>query len=171
MRKTTILLLAAFLTLALAGMSYGDPRGDEDGYWGQGVLTNGANMWKHITRKKPYTRWALWPGTTKMYEGTQPHGALLTTYVSLGARQAIEKKKGKFSQGAIIVKENYTPDRTLAAITVMYKAKGYNREAGDWFWAKYNPDGSIDKEGKVAGCINCHADKADNDWVFTGDIR
>ena len=171
MKRALILLLALGLILAFTGLSMAIHVADEDGYQGGGILTTGASMWKHITKDKPYTKWSLWPGTTKMYEGTQPHGALLTTYVSLGAKQAIEKKKGKFSQGALIVKENYTPDKTLAAITVMYKAKGYNPEAGDWFWAKFNPDGSVDKEGKVGGCIKCHADKADNDWVFTGDLK
>ena len=29
------------------------------------------------------------------------------------------------------------------AVTVMYRTKGYNPEGGDWYWAKYNPDGTI----------------------------
>ena len=172
MRRAMILMLAVALILTLAGLSLAISLGDAgQSPGGGGGLTNGANMWTHITVKEPYTKWKLWPGTEKMYEGTQPHGAFLTTYVTKGARKVIEKKKGKFSQGAIIVKENYMPDKTLAAITVMYKAKGYNPEAGDWFWAKFKPDGSVEKEGKVGGCIKCHSAKADNDWVFTGDIK
>ena len=170
MRKSLIIMLAMAMILTFAGLSLAIQLDNTESPVESG-LTNGANMWKHITVKKPYTNWKLWPGTEKMYEGTQPHGAFLTTYVTKGARQAIEKKKGKFVQGAIIVKENYMPDKTLAAVTVMYKAKGYNPEAGDWFWAKYKPDGSVEKEGKVGGCIKCHSAKADNDWVFTGDIK
>jgi hypothetical protein len=171
MRRTLILMLAAATILTFAGLSLALHVGDESGYKGSGGLTKGANMWKYITKDEPYTKWDLWPGKGKMFEGTEPHGALLTVYVTKGAHQVIEKKKGKFAQGAIIVKENYKPDKTLAAVTIMYKAKGYNPEAGDWFWAKYNPDGSVDKEGKVAGCIKCHSAKADNDWVFTGDLK
>ena len=172
MRKTLIVMLASAIILTFAGMSLAIHAGDGDSpVMGEGLLANGPNLWKHITVEKPYTKWDLWPGTEKMYEGTQPHGAFLTTYVTKGAMSTIEKKKGKFSQGAMIVKENYMPDKTLAAITVMYKAKGYNPEAGDWFWAKYNPDGSVAAEGKVEGCIKCHSAKADNDWVFTGEVK
>jgi hypothetical protein len=172
MRRVVIIMVALAMTLAFTGLSMAIHVGDDvSPEAGEGLLTNGANLWKHITVKNPYTKWALWPGTEKMYEGTQPHGAFLTTYVTKGAKKAIEKKKGKFTQGAVIVKENYMPDKTLAAVTVMYKAKGYNPEAGDWFWAKYKPDGTVEKEGKVGGCIKCHSAKADNGWVFTGDIK
>jgi hypothetical protein len=144
MKRTLILLLAAALILTFAGLSLAiSVSNDNESSGGEGGLTNGANMWKYITKEKPYTKWKLWPGTEKMYEGTQPHGAFLTTYVTKGARKVIEKKKGKFSQSAIIVKENYMPDKTLAAVTVMYKAIGYNPEAGDWFCAKFKPDGTV----------------------------
>ena len=38
----------------------------------------------------------------------------------------------------------------------MYKTAGYNPDAGDWYWAKYSPDGKADKYGKPAGCVGCH---------------
>jgi hypothetical protein len=171
MKRTLILMLASAMILTFAGMSLAIHIGDDRTGDTTTSLLNGPNLWKYITVEKPYTKWNLWPGTEKLYKGTQPHGAFLTTYVTKGAKQAIEKKKGKFTQSNIIVKENYMPDKTLAAVTVMYKAKGYNPEAGDWFWAKYKPDGTVEKEGKVGGCIKCHSPKADNDWVFTGDIK
>ena len=171
MKRTLALILTFALVLTFAGVSLAIHEGSEGTGDRSGLLTIGSNMWRHISKDEPYKKWDLWPGTTEMYKGTQPHGAFLTTYVTKGARQVIEGKKGKFANGAIIVKENYSPDKTLAAITVMYKARGYNDEAGDWFWAKFQPDGTIDAEGKVAGCIKCHSDKADNDWVFTGNIK
>ena len=171
MRRTLIVMMAAAMILTFAGMSLAIHIGDDRTGDTSSSLLNGPNLWKYITVEKPYTKYDLWPGKGKMFEGTEPHGAFLTVYVSKGAKQAIEKKKGKFAYPAIIVKENYMPDKTLAAVTVMYKAKGYNPEAGDWFWAKYKPDGSVEKEGKVGGCIKCHSAKADNDWVFTGDIK
>lgn len=46
-------------------------------------------------------------------------------------------------ENALIVKENYdkylvalTP-MYLVALTPIYKVKGYNPDAGNWFWAKY----------------------------------
>lgn len=68
--------------------------------------------------------------------------------------------------GAIIVKENYGPDQQkLVAVTPMYKVEGYNPDAGNWFWAKYAPDGSVQAAGKVDSCIECH--KTADDYRFT----
>jgi hypothetical protein len=113
----------------------------------------------------------MWPGKTALYKGTEPHGVLLTTYVNGAALKAIEGKKGSLPVGAIVAKENYMPDKKLAAITVMYKVKGYNPQAGDWFWVKYLPDGKIEAEGKVDMCIGCHGSKKENDYVFTGPLK
>lgn len=118
-----------------------------------------------------YHGWSLWPGKTELYKGRHPHGAFLTTYVSKGAYQAIDKKAGSIPNGEFVVKENYDADKKLAAITVMYKLAGYNAEAGDWFWLKYAPDGSVQKEGKVGGCIGCHAAVKSNDWLFAGPVK
>lgn len=81
--------------------------------------------------------------------------------------KAIKQDKHSYPDGTIIVKENYKPNKTLAAITVMAKVKGYNPEKGNWFWAKYSPDGIVLKSGKVKGCIKCHSDVTHTDWVFT----
>lgn len=100
-----------------------------------------------------------------------PHGAYLTTYVSKAALKAIQDKEGSYPNNAFIVKENYSPEKKLGAVTVMYRVKGYNADAGDWFWAKYAADGSIEKEGKVGGCINCHTSRIMDDWVFSGSVK
>lgn len=131
----------------------------------------GKELWDYLAKKEYAKKFTLWPGKEKLYKGAEPHGALLTTYVNKKALEAIQGKKGVLPAGSIVVKENYTPEKKLAAITVMYKVDKYNPEANDWFWAKYNPDGSIDKEGKVAGCIGCHAKAKDNDYLFTGKLK
>ena len=71
--------------------------------------------------------------------------------------------------GTIVVKENYTSAKKLAAITVMYKVKGYNPGAGDWFWVKCAPDGTVQKAGKPAGCVNCYMARADKDFIMVSD--
>jgi hypothetical protein len=131
----------------------------------------GTDLWDYLTKVNYRESFSLWPGKGKLYTGTEPHGMLLTTYVNKTALGAIQGKKGTMPAGAIVVKENYMPDKKLAAITVMYKVAGFNPEAGDWFWVKYAPDGTIEKEGKVGGCIGCHGNKKGNDFLYTGELK
>ncbi|MBW6503228.1 cytochrome P460 family protein [bacterium] len=136
--------------------------------------TSGKDLWGYLTKVKYQESFTLWPGKGKLYKGTEPHGALLTTYVNKTALDAIKGKKGTMPAGAIVVKENYMPDKKLAAITVMYKVTGYNPEGGDWFWAKYTPDGKIEAEGKSGManmCIGCHGKAKGNDFLFTGALK
>ncbi|MGE4609922.1 MAG: hypothetical protein AAED33_00695 [Paracoccaceae bacterium] len=72
------------------------------------------------------------------------------------------------------------PAKNLGAITVMFRREaGYDGDNQDWFWVKYLPDDSLDKnakggslagrvaKGMDAGCIACHS--AEDDYVFTSD--
>lgn len=118
------------------------------------------------------------------YEGVAPHGMMLETFYSFAT-------VGDHS-GALIVKRNYGPEgvsvdevlgdpgKHLGAVTVMYQREdGYDADNQNWFWVKYLPDGSLDKNpkgmalaGKVAkgadaGCIACHS--GDPDYLFTTD--
>lgn len=120
------------------------------------------------------------------YEGTAPHGAMLETFYS-------QAKIGEHT-GALIVKRNYgpaevevdqiiaDPNKHLGAVTVMFKREdGFDADNQNWFWAKFLPDGSLDKNpkgmslaGKVAkgadkGCIACHSGAGGDDYVFTTD--
>ncbi len=124
---------------------------------------------EYIIKYEPYKGWKLWPGKGRLYEGTEPHGALLTTFVNDTALRSIRKMEG-MKDGSIIVKENYTDDKEFVALTVMYKLEGYNTDAGDWFWVRYAPDGNVEAAGKVEGCINCHKRVEDNDYVWTGKV-
>ena len=128
-----------------------------------------TQLWQQIQGAKYQDNWALFPGKGKLYKGTEPHGMLLTTYVNKTAEQALTSGAKELPTDSILIKENYMPDKTLAAVTVMEK-KGDGKD--DWFWVKYNPDGSIatmemEKDGMkmnmpVAGgketmCAMCHA--------------
>ena len=119
--------------------------------------------------------WKLWPGTGEKYQGGDPHGMLLTTYLNPAAFEAVQKdtttpdgsiivKDTTTPDGSIIVKENYTPAGDHAANTVMYKKSGYNPDHSDWFWLKVLADGTVEKEGKVEGCQQCHGDAPDYVW-------
>jgi hypothetical protein len=121
-------------------------------------------FWTYITKTDPYTEWSFWPGKEGMYQGTEPHGANLKLYANDIAIEAANAGQ-PMPDGAILVKENYSQEQQLVGITPMYKVQGYNPDAGDWFWAKYGPDGSVEASGKVDGCIKCHSEA--DDFRFT----
>lgn len=153
-------------------------------------------LWKYITQVSPYNvlgegNWHFLRGWEGRKPGRSPHGASLVTYINDVGFRAAQKHKTTMPEHTIVVKENYAPavkgnkqsafwpNAKLAAVTVMYKVKGYNPDANDWYWVKYLPDGSVDQKnnmklaGKPQGCISCHAmaggDK--NDYLIAYDLK
>jgi hypothetical protein len=163
-RHELLIFLAVFslLTIPVVGLAMSH---------GKMPAAEGKAMHEYITKVNPYEKWSMWPGKEKLYPGTEPHGALLTTYVNEAALKGIKEQGGKLPDGAIVVKENYMPDKKLAAVTVMYKKTGYNPQAGDYFWLKFTPDGKIEAEGKVEMCIGCHRAAQRGDFLFTNDKK
>jgi hypothetical protein len=157
--STIVLVLAFFLIPALV--------------WATGKTKDmpgaeGEELLNYITEVNPYHEWELWPGTEKLYEGTEPHGVRLTTYVNKQALKGIDEgmlEKG-MPYGSIIVKENYSAEEELMAVTSMYKLKGFNPEAGDWFWIQHAADKEIMAAGKVEMCIGCHSQVEHRDYLF-----
>ncbi len=117
------------------------------------------------------------------YKGQAPHGAILETITS-------EVKVGKHT-GKVIVKRNFGGEgvsvdsvkgdraKYLKAVTVMFKRDtGYDKDNNDWFWVKYNPDGTLATnpkgmplagrvmKGADKGCIACHLAVKDNDYIY-----
>ncbi|OOZ40061.1 hypothetical protein BOW53_09190 [Solemya pervernicosa gill symbiont] len=150
-----------FLVAACSGMATSNERPD----------TEAKSFWSYMQNKAYRSHWDLWPGKGEKYKGIEPHGLLLTTYLNGPAIDALKMKRGAMPDGSIIIKENYMPDGKLAAITTMYKVKGYNPDQGDWYWVKYDPKGKVLKEGKPAGCIGCHGAMRGNDFIMTGKLR
>ena len=118
------------------------------------------------------------------YDGIDPHGKMLETFYTRATVNG--------HTGTLVVKRNYgpegvtvdqvlnDPEKHLGAFTVMFRREmGYDEDNQNWFWAKYLPDGSLDKNpkgmrlaGRVAkgahtGCIACHSSEAD--YIFTTD--
>ncbi len=125
-------------------------------------------LWNYITKVSPYKKWKFWPDHKGMQAGRAPHGPFHKVYVN---EQAFTSKKPPVKYGAIEVKENYNREKKLAVITVMYRIKGFNPSAGDWFWAKYTPDGKAKPFGKPKGCISCHGTKATNDFIMVHEFK
>jgi hypothetical protein len=177
MKKYMMVLLFVILAVPLvvfseeAGLSHGMGTETPDGKSYYCLILerprpSGGDVRYFITKCGAYTGWKLWPGKEKLFEGKAPHGALSTIYINKIALDSISEKKD-MQDGAMIVKENYSSDKKLTAITVMYKVKDYNPAAGDWVWIKYDPDFEILSEGKVKECIDCHAEAKDKDYILT----
>ena len=164
------ILLISILMISIIGVGVAQKGNMND------TKANGKTLYNYITKENNYKKWKMWPGTGALYPGTEPHGALLTTYVTNATFSAIEARSDILPYDSIIVKENYMPDKTLAAITVMYKEADYDPSNNDWFWAKYMPNGTIAAEGKVQMCINCHKQPKEkygnqiNDYIFTSNL-
>ncbi|MDA2918996.1 cytochrome P460 family protein [Desulfobacterota bacterium AH_259_B03_O07] len=162
----TIFLMV--ISILYVGLVYG--QNGKKVHEAKGELTKpekmASKLWNKMQTDDYQNTWKMWPGRTAFYKGTPPHGALLTTYLNSKAYNAIEKKEKELPYRSIIIKENYMPDKKLGAITVMKRVKGFNPDAGDWFWVKFAPDGkpmTMEKDGmtmslagKVPGCIGCH---------------
>lgn len=128
--------------------------------------TTEAAFWAYL-QDEDYRSWPLWPGKGELYTGQEPHGMLLTTYVSPLALDALTSGSPMMPEGAIIVKENYAPDSTFMAVTAMHKVAGYDPEHNDWFWAKWDTAGVAEVSGRVEMCATCHGANAAADYLRT----
>lgn len=166
------LILPLLITLASCGPA-GDREAEQAAPQEAAVQlpdTTAEAVWGYL-ETQDYRSWPLWPGKGKLYPGTEPHGMLLTTYLDPVALDAVTNKAGALPAGSFVVKENYAPDSTLAAVTVMYKAGGYNPEHNNWFWMKRLTDGTVEASGRVVMCQGCHGAMADNDYIMTGPLK
>ncbi len=118
------------------------------------------------------------------YEGAEPHGFVLetldTTMTINGHTGLMVVKRNYGPEGVEVEAVADNPDEHLAAVTIMFKREvGYDPENKNWFWAKYLPDGTLDKNpkglrlaGRVAkgndeaGCIACHKGADGDDYLF-----
>lgn len=137
-----------------------------------------ADLWKLMKTENYSDRWKMWPGEETLYKGSDPHGALLTTYINSIGYEAAVKRENELPPGTIIAMENYMEDKTLEVITVMYKLVPFDPAYGDWFWVKFAPDGkpikverdgeTITLAGKVTECIECHsASSSGSQYIMT----
>ena len=120
---------------------------------------------------------------TRPYKGMPPHGLILEL---MEKDVTIDGHKG-----ALVIKKNYggngltiddvigDPNKYLKAVTIMFKREsGYDADNKDWFYGKYNPDGTLQKNpkdmmlaGRVAkgaptGCIACHKAAPGGDFIY-----
>jgi hypothetical protein len=166
---------AALAMLLTAGCAEGDERAEQlespepvttSTPAAVAIDTTPQALWAHLQAEN-YRSWPLFPGTGELYAGGEPHGMLLTTHVNRLAHDALTNHASVLPDGAILVKENYLPDSTYAGATVMHKVTGFDPANGDWYWAKFEPDGSVEDAGRAPMCQQCHSAGRDRDFVMT----
>jgi cytochrome P460 len=123
-------------------------------------------LWDRFTVESDYTDYGFWPGHTGVNPGQSPHGVFHRIYVNRTLLAALPIARLSAPDGALIVKDNLNAARQLDSITVMAKIDGYDPENGNWYWAKYEPDGTVQVAGALSGCITCHEGVAANDYVI-----
>ncbi len=189
----SLIALSSAALLAVAGTAIAAPhlaqqsaRETQPPFGGEANVKYAAALWDKLAEMRLVGPDAI---VTYPYEGTPPHGKVLEyleTEVTLEG-----------DSGLVMVKKNYAgagdpeelehevlEDRLakLDSVTVMLRREdGYDPDHGNWFWAKYKPDGSLAKNpkgmklaGRVAkgadkGCIACHQGAPGGDYVYTHD--
>lgn len=125
-------------------------------------------LWTYFTQQSPYQKWGQWPDFAGRQPGKSPHGDFVAVYVN---PIALEAKGVPLPAGSLIVKDGFNAAGQLTSITVMYKVPGYNPAGGDWFWARYSPQGQAGPFGQPRGCVGCHGAGAANDHVLAHRYR
>lgn len=176
MRKTSSVVRYAVLFIAFGLLAVACQAGGEEAA-ADLPDTDAAAVMEYVNETNPYTAWGTWPSDewnnfdTNLVSGA-PHGNVVRIYVNDIALEAADGFSNELPEGSMIVKENYVGSDPanpgeLDALTIMYKVEGFNAGANDWFWVKAKPDGSqIDAEGAVDGCIGCHSQEGNQDYVL-----
>lgn len=141
-------------------------------------VTYAKELWKRLREERLVGNRRFSPRPTK---GHNPHGSIQqilagTIPVKGRATQVVVKAnhrgKGVSPEGVF-----EDPKRFLTGYAVMAKREqGYHAEHADWFWALFNPNGSLRKfEGKPIagrvdtgaenGCIGCHKKWGGKDYL------
>ena len=95
-------------------------------------------------------------------------------YVDDVAKATYLAVTGPYPECARIVKPVYTDasGTDVQRITVMVKmSPGYDPQDNDWWYGMYDAAGkSAIKQGQLSGCIICHRQAADTDYLFSKEV-
>jgi hypothetical protein len=101
--------------------------------------------------------------------GASVHGTVRIWYSS-NVKDLITQSSFTVPVGTTSVKEaDPNNDGTVDTVYVMVKREaGYDSANNDWYYEVRNPQGVLQSSpapGKIAGCINCHKDLAQTDYL------
>lgn len=111
--------------------------------------------------------WELFPGTSSLHFGAEPHGMLLTTYANPVAMEALERAAPSMPAGAGILVEDYLADSTLSTLSVMLRVDDPDSGPVEWRFARFAPTGEFEA-GSMEGGRSCHV--LEPDLVFGREL-
>ena len=157
-------ILAAVAALGVGGVALAQQDMDDQSF--------GQELWSQMMAANLVGEDSI---RSRPYEGIEPHGAILEFLalpVTVDGRDGLAIVKKNYGGEDATVETIWADGREyLASVTVMYqREEGYDPDHNDWFWAKYNPDGSIDGAGRVESCITCHEAAAGGDYIYSYNI-
>lgn len=178
MQVRVLAIVSAFSLAILGGISTQGHAADP-AFGGKDDIAFAQKLWAKLMSKQ-----LVGPDRIHVqpFEGNQPHGAIqqvLGMDIELDGRKAQVIVKVNHGGPSVDVQAVYdNPNKHLGAYTVMFKREdGYDAENKNWFWAKYNPVGELDKNPKGAaiagrfmkgadkGCIACHTAAGGEDLI------
>jgi len=175
MKKVVLMMAAPAVAWFAVSFWYAPQQAEAQSGTRRAKQTHYSALWNWL-KSANYTSWNGPNGTPPDFqEGQSPHGALIKVYLS----PHTAADANGLPAGSVIVKENYSPDKKLMAITVMHRSPGYDPQHGDWYYAKYMPNGmiattppemkSMPIAGKFKMCVECHSAADGNDFAYFND--
>ncbi len=140
-------------------------------------VQDSEQLWKALTDARLVGNQSI---TAMPYKGSVHKTILISldSTLRLGDHTGTVIVKKMFQGPEVSVQRVFNnPTTDLKVVAVMYKReKGYDPDNQDWFYTKYNPDGSPQKNkkgmlitGRAAICIGCHQSAPGDDYVYSYD--
>ncbi|WP_215891444.1 cytochrome P460 family protein [Acidithiobacillus thiooxidans] len=137
--------------------------------WAHTEAPSPKGLWKEIQSLQKSD--AIMPGSVPYQLGSRTVDPYTVDLANSLAKSSIEKAGGilkvtRYSNGSLVVKENYNAHKQLVGVTAMLKAAHYDPADRNWVMASYDPTGKVLAFGKVGSCIACHVLVRHQDLVF-----
>ncbi|MCV6609837.1 MAG: cytochrome P460 family protein [Amphritea sp.] len=171
----------SFLIIGLLGVSLSLPA--QEPFGDKASVDFAAGIWQQMIDNRLAGDQA---SVTRPYIGLPPHGQILElieqTVTVNGRAGELVIKRNYGGNGLTVEDVINNPNRYLDSITVMFRREaGYDQINGNWYYAKFNPDGSLQDnpkgvplagrvaKGMATGCIACHRAAGGDDFIFNHD--
>jgi hypothetical protein len=112
-------------------------------------------LWDEVHAAE-YRAWERAPGWPERVPSGAPHGEDVDIYVNDVVVEALASETAltEWPVGSIIVKDGWVGE-DLKLVAIMEKREG------EWFFAEYGAEGSVDFSGQPGICTRCHDAGAD----------